>query len=100
MDGYQLEHAGNSESALDNILAREFEESLLKFSSLLCILNDKKLSSIAVFSLIMKDLNIRSAFKQLTQIDNDRILVLKFLHYYPNLCKSKVVKRLVYDNVD
>lgn len=100
MDDEQLQFAGNTVSALDKILEREFEESLLKFSSYLSIIHDKKLTSIAVFTFIMKDKHARKAFKMLTQIDNDRIIVLQFLRYYPNFCKSKVIKRLVEQYVD
>jgi len=96
MDDDTIEiYVGNTSSALDKILDQEFEESILKYSSFLCIIHDKYLTNIAIFTLIMKDLHIRRAFKQLTQIDNDRTLVLQFLKYYPNFCKSKVVKRLI-----
>lgn len=96
----ELEFAGNTESALDKILEREFEEALLKFSAFLSIIHDKRLTNMAVFSYILKDKHARKAFKMLTQIDNDRIIVLRFLRYYPNFCKSKVVKKLVEQYVD
>lgn len=100
MDDDQLEYAGNTTSALDKILEREFEESLLKFSSFLSIIHDKRLTNMAIFTYILKDKHARKAFKMLTQIDNDRIIVLQFLRQYPNFCKSKVVKRLVEEYVD
>jgi len=100
MDDDQMELAGNTYSALDKILEREFEESLLKFSSFLSIIHDKKLTNMAVFTYILKDKLARRSFKLLTQIDNDRIIVIQFLRHYPNFCKSKVVKRLVEQYVD
>jgi len=96
----ELEFAGNTESALDKILEFEFEEALLKFSAFLSIIHDKRLTNMAVFSLILKDKHMRKAFKMLTQIDNDRIIVLRFLKCYPNFCKSKVVKKLVEQYVE
>lgn len=87
-------------SALDRIIEQEFEESLYKFASFLSILQDKELTSIAVFSILMKDKHARAAFKMMTQIDNDRTIVLKLLKMYPNFCKSKVVKRLVEEHVN
>lgn len=100
MEDDQLQYAGGTGSALDKILEHEFEESLLKFSSFLSIIHDKRLTNMAVFSYILKDRHARSAFKLLTQIDNDRIIVLRFLKHYPNFCKSKVVKKLVEQYVE
>lgn len=96
----ELQYAGNIGSALDKILEHEFEEAVLKFSTFLSIVNDKRLTNIAVFSCILKDKHARKSFKMLTQIDNDRIIVLSFLRLYPNLCKSKVVKRLIEQYVE
>jgi hypothetical protein len=95
-----LEHTGETSSALDRILESEFEEAVVKFSSFLSIIHDKKLTNMAVFSLVLKDRHVRNAFKQLTQLDNDRIIVQRFCRLYPNFCKSKVVKKLVEQYVD
>lgn len=99
-DDNTLQYAGDTGSALDTILEHEFEEALLKFSSFLSIIHDKHLTNMAVFSYILKDRHARNAFKLLTQIDNDRIIVLRFLRHYPNFCKSKVVKKLVEQHVN
>lgn len=95
-----LQYAGGTGSALDRILESEFEEALLKFSAFLSIIHDKRLTNMAVFSYILKDRHARNAFKMLTQIENDRIIVLRFLKHYPNFCKSKVVKKLVEQHVN
>lgn len=95
-----LEYTGETTSPLDNILQAEFEEAVLKFSSFLSIIHDKKLTNMAVFSYILKEKHARSAFRMLTQVDNDRIIVASFCRLYPNFCKSKVVRKLVEQYVD
>lgn len=80
---------------VDLILAHEFEENLLKFNSFVSILHNKRLNGVNIFSLLVNDSNIRSIFKEICQVDNDRTCLRLYLKYNPKLCRSKVVKNLL-----
>lgn len=84
-----------SENPIDSILANEFEENLLKFNSFVSIIHSKRLNSVNIFSLLVKDVNIRGIFKRVCQVDNDRTCLRLYLKYNPKLCRSKVVKNLL-----
>ena len=100
MDDDTIEECmGSTYSTLDTIVDKEFDEATIKFASFLSIVYDKKLTNIAIFSCILKDKFEKNAFKLLTQIDNDRVLVLQYLRKYPSFCKSKVVRRLIEEYV-
>ena len=82
-------------SPIDTILAQEFEENLLKFNSFVSIIHNKRLNNVNIFSLLVKDTNIRDIFKAVCQIDNDKTCLRLYLKYNPKLCRSKVVKNLL-----
>lgn len=84
-----------SENPIDSILANEFEENLLKFNSFVSIIHNKRLNSVNIFSLLVKDDNIRDIFKEVCQVDNDRTCLRLYLKFNPKLCRSKVVKALL-----
>jgi len=82
-------------SILDSILAEEFEENLLKFNSFISIVHNKRLNSVNIFSLLVKDRIVLNIFKKICQIDNDRTCLRLYLKFNPKLCRSKVVKNLL-----
>lgn len=80
---------------VESILANEFEENLLKFNAFISILHNKRLNSVNIFSLLVKDQGIRDIFKEICQVDNDRTCLRLYLKYNAKLCRSKVVKNLL-----
>lgn len=84
-----------SENPIDSILANEFEENLLKFNSFVSIIHNKRLNSVNIFSLLVRDDIIRNIFKEVCQVDNDRTCLRLYLKFNPKLCRSKVVKGLL-----
>lgn len=83
------------ENPLDTISKDETECEITKFCSFCSILHNKKLNSVAVFTLIVKNNIYKKVFMKLVQIDNDREAFILFLKYNPNLCRSKVVREVL-----
>lgn len=83
------------DNPLDALTGEEIESELIKFCSFCSIIHNKKLNSIAVFSLIVKNKTFKKVFMRMVHIDNDREALLLFLRYNPNLCRSKVVKEIL-----
>ena len=71
---------------------KDFDIFLLKFGSLLFLLNNKNVNPTLLFISIVKDENLQIIFKKMSGI-NTLVEVLKvILNHYPNLIKSKIVK--------
>lgn len=83
------------DNPLDSLGKEEIEIEILKFSSFCSIMHNKKLNSVAVFTLLVKNKVYKKTFMKLIQVDNDREAILTFLKYNPNLCRSKVVKEVL-----
>ena len=83
------------DNPLDSLGKEEVEIEILKFSSFCSIMHNKKLNSVAVFTLLVKNKVYKKTFMKLIQVDNDREAILTFLKYNPNLCRSKVVKEVL-----
>jgi hypothetical protein len=86
-----------SDDPIEAILAQEFEENLLKFSSYVSIIHNKRLNGVNIFALLAKDVKIRNIFKAICQVDNDQTVLRLYLKYNPKLCRSKVVKNILRD---
>ena len=80
---------------LDFLMDEEIEAELLKFSSFCSIMHNKKLNSVAIFSLIVKNKIYKKIYMRLIHVDNEREAILLFLKFNPNLCRSKVVKEVL-----
>ena len=83
------------DNPLDSITKDETEYEILKFCSFCSILNNKKLNSVAVFTLIVKNNIYKKIFMKLIQIDNEKEAFIVFLRYNSNLCRSKVVREVL-----
>ncbi len=83
------------DNPLDFLSGEEIECELIKFNSFCSIIHNKKLNSITVFSLIVKNSSYKKIFMKMLQIDNEKEALLLFLKYNPNLCRSKVVKEIL-----
>ena len=83
------------DNPLDSITKDETEYEILKFCSFCSILHNKKLNSVAVFTLIVKNNIYKKIFMRLIQIDNEKEAFIVFLRYNSNLCRSKVVREVL-----
>lgn len=71
---------------------KDFDIFLLKFGSLLFLLNNKNINPTLLFITIVKDENLQEVFKQMTGINTLLEILKTILVHYPNLIKSKIVK--------
>jgi len=80
---------------LSSLTDEEIEFELIKFSSFCSIIHNKKLNSVTIFSLIVKNKVYKKIFMRMVQLDSEREALLLFLRYNPNLCRSKVVREVL-----
>jgi hypothetical protein len=80
---------------LDCLMDEEIETELLKFGSFCSIMHNKKLNSVAIFSLIVRNKIYKKIYMRLIHVDSEREAILLFLKFNPNLCRSKVVKEVL-----
>lgn len=73
----------------------EIEIELIKFGSFCSIIHNKKLNSVAIFSLLVKNNVYGKIFMNLTETESKKEAILLFLKYNTNLCRSKVVKEIL-----
>jgi hypothetical protein len=87
------------EAVLENPLSQmardELEIELIKFGSFCSVIYNKKLNNVTIFSLIVKNKLYRKIFMELTDTDSEREAILLFLKYNSNLCRSKVVRKIL-----
>lgn len=83
------------ENPLDNLSKDETEYEIIKFCSFCSIVHNKKLNSVAVFTLIVKNSIYKKIFMKLVQLDNEKEAFILFLKYNSNLCRSKVVREVL-----
>jgi hypothetical protein len=80
---------------LDALMDEEIETELIKFSSFCSIIHNKKLNSVTIFSLIVKNKIYKKIYMRMIQVDNEKEAILLFLRYNSNLCRSKVVREVL-----
>jgi hypothetical protein len=83
------------ETPMGALIEEEIENEILKFCSFCSIIHNKKLNSVAVFSLIIKNKIYKKVFMRMVQIDNEKEAILLFLKHNSNLCRSKVVREVL-----
>ena len=77
---------------LTEIQLREFIDCVLKTGSLISMLENKKINSTALFSLLLQNKNYQKIFVEMTSCNSfaEAAKILLFLN--PNLLKSKITK--------
>jgi hypothetical protein len=83
------------ETPILSLTKDEIEIELVKFGSFCSIIHNKKLNSVAIFSLIVKNNTYCKIFMNLTETDSKKEAILLYLKYNNNLCRSKVVKEIL-----
>lgn len=79
-----------------NVLTEdEIESELIKFCSFCSIMHNKKLNSVAIFTLIVQNKIYKKIFMRMIHVDSEREALLLFLKHNSNLCRSKVVKEVL-----
>ena len=92
-----LENNSNIQEHLKNnpvvvLNEKDFDIFLLKFGSLLFLLNNKNINPTLLFISLVKDENLQNIFKKMSGMPTLLEILKTILIYYPNLIKSKIVK--------
>jgi len=85
-------------SGSSRITQEEFNDNFLRYCSLICILNNKKLNLANIFILTLKNKYLRNVYKGLCDITNDYEALRLFLEYDISLHKSKYIKKYLNNN--
>ena len=89
-----LESHSNENDPLYKLYSREYVKGMFKFGAFLTILNNKKINPAGLFTSILENYELRELFVFCTSSENMKEALLKLLHFYPPLLKSKNTKRL------
>jgi len=87
-----------NKSGASRIVDEEYIDNLLKYCSLVCIINNKKLNLANIFILTLKNSYLRDVYKTMCDLDADYEAILKFLEYDITLHKSKYIKKFLNNN--
>lgn len=85
-------------SGSSRITQEEYTDNFLRYCTLVCVLNNKKLNLANIFILTLKNKYLRSIYKELCDITNDYEGLKKFLEYDITLHKSKYIKKFLNNN--
>lgn len=80
---------------LENIHLKEFVSGMLKAGSLISIIENKKINTTTLFSLLLETTNYQEFFTEITASENFKQAVLSMLYLHPNLVKSKITKSVI-----
>ena len=79
----------------DQIRSKEFVEGLLKAGSLISMLENKKINTTALFTLLLEKPEYQLFFTEITSSDNFKEALLSLLYLHPALVKSKITKSVI-----
>jgi hypothetical protein len=78
-----------------HICSREFIEGVLKAGSFISMLENKKINTTTLFSLLLEKPEYQEFFTKITSSDSFREALSSLLYLNPNLVKSKITKSAV-----
>jgi hypothetical protein len=82
-------------SPFSQINSKEFVEGVLKAGSLISMLENKKINTTALFSLLIENISYQKFFTEITSSSSFKEALFLLLQLNPSLVKSKIVKSLV-----
>lgn len=90
-----LDLENSNATPFDQINSKEFVEGVLKCGSLISMLENKKINTTMLFSLIVENKDYQQFFVEITASESLREALLALLHLHPSLVKSKITKSVV-----
>ena len=85
----------NTTDPVYTINEREFNKGLIQFGSLVSILKNKRINQTMLLVTLLEDQDFTDCFKQISEVDNTRVLIHNLIIRFPILCKSKIVKNKI-----
>ena len=80
---------------LDQIHFKEFAEGFLKAGSFMSMVENKKINTTTLFSLLFEKPDYQKFFTEVTASKNFKEAILSLLYLHPSLVKSKITKSIV-----
>ena len=80
------------ESPAIQLSDKDLDIFLLKFGTLLSLINNKNINPTFLFLTVIKDENLQNVFKLVSGVTTTNEILRIILTVYPNLLKSKIVK--------
>lgn len=74
---------------------KEFIEGVLKAGSLISMIENKKINTTTLFSLLLENTNYQDFFTEITSSDSFKEAIMSMLYLNPFLVKSKITKSIV-----
>lgn len=90
-----LDLENSNATPFEQIHSKEFVEGVLKCGSLISMLENKKINTTMLFSLILENKDYQQFFVEITASESLREALLHLLHLHPSLVKSKITKSVV-----
>lgn len=88
-----LEHS--NASPYSRLHSKEFIEGLLKAGSLISMMENKKINTTVLFSLLLEKKEYQDFFTEITSSDSFKEAIMSLLYLNPSLVKSKITKSIV-----
>jgi len=82
----------NSTNPIHIINDKEFNISLLKYGSFLSMIKNKRINQTMLLVELLDREIFRDCFKEISGIDETKVLFYKIITKFPMLCKSKIIK--------
>lgn len=77
------------------IHSREFVEGVMKAGSLISVMENKKINTTALLTLLLENSDYQKFFTEITSSDSFKEAIMSLLYLSPSLVKSKITKSLV-----
>lgn len=90
----ELELENSNAAPYEQMIAQEFVDGMLKAGSLISIIENKKINTTTLFSLLVEKTEYQEFFTEMTSSNSFREALAYMLHLNPNLVKSKITKSL------
>jgi len=86
----------NSNAApFNQIHSKEFIEGVLKAGSFISMVENKKINTTALFSLLLENSHYQEFFTEITSSNSFKEALMSLLYLNPSLVKSKITKSVV-----
>jgi len=95
MDDLLLDFEHSNINPIDHIQSKDFIEGVLKTGSLISMLENKKINTTVLFSLLLERADYQKFFTEATSSNSFREALSSLLYLNPSLVKSKITKSVV-----
>ena len=89
------ETKSSNAAPFNEINLKEFIDGVLKAGALISMLENKKINTTSLFSLLLENPDYQEFFTEITSSDSFKDAILSLLYLNPTLVKSKITKSII-----